>query len=297
MSQQVLETPAPIEETKPAPVNIKGANFARIVAAEFRKFATLRSNWILLAVAGVVTVGFALLGGWSLVLFKDTMMDQPDMQGQAEADVNAMLADEGLHGTIGMSGLQLGVILLGVLAVLAMSSEHGTGAIRSSLLAAPQRLGLLAAKAITMSVIVGATTFLLMLISHYAVYGFVEELGAATSFFDEDTIWQYGVATLFSIAVAWLGVGIGALLRNNAGGIVTLFVLTLILPMIWMAFPEGWLADIGNNYLMMNLAQRAMDLTEEGSDIPRAAAIAGFFAWGLAGLIAGGVRLQNSDVK
>jgi ABC-type transport system involved in multi-copper enzyme maturation permease subunit len=125
-------------------------------------------------------------------------------------------------------GLLLGTICLLTLGVLVISSEYGTGLIRPTLTAAPQRHRVLAAKFLVFWVI----GFAVALVST----GCVSTVSAAFVPTGSDLHWG-GPAVLASLYVSLLGMlalAVGTMLRHSAGAITTMlgvYLLPTILPL------------------------------------------------------------------
>ncbi|MER5471200.1 ABC transporter permease [Streptomyces sp. NPDC002935] len=125
-------------------------------------------------------------------------------------------------------GLMLGQICLITLGVLVVSSEYGTGMIRTTFTASPQRHRVLAAKLI----IFFAVAFT---VSAFAI-GLV---GLMTEgLHDGDSVPWGGTVLMASLYVSLLGVlalAVGSMLRHSAGAITTMLGVVL-LPAIMPAF-------------------------------------------------------------
>lgn len=106
------------------------AHAAEVLASEWHKFRTVRSIWWALAAVTVFNVVTA--GVLGIVLPKTLSASQ----------------QAGISNPLGLTlvGLHLSQITIGVLGVLAVTSEYTSGMIRASLAAVPQRRLLLAAK-------------------------------------------------------------------------------------------------------------------------------------------------------
>ena len=109
--------------TREAAVRRAQYGFGQVARMEWIKLRTLRSTWWTLAVTVVAAVGIAVAVG---VNTKDASADLTN---------NAL------------AGIAVGLLLTGVLGVLVITPEYGSGMIRSTLAAAPNRSLLLAAKA------------------------------------------------------------------------------------------------------------------------------------------------------
>jgi ABC-type transport system involved in multi-copper enzyme maturation permease subunit len=126
-------------------------------------------------------------------------------------------------------GLMLGQICLITLGVLVVSSEYGTGMIRTTFTASPQRHRVLAAKLI----IFFAVAFV---VSAFAI-GLVGLFTAGMHSGGSDVPWG-GTVVMAALYVSLLGVlalAVGSMLRHSAGAITTMLGIVL-LPAIMPAF-------------------------------------------------------------
>jgi ABC-2 type transport system permease protein len=139
-----------------------------------------------------------------------------------------------------LTGLALASLSLGVLAVLAISGEYGTGTIRSSLSATPRR-GLFTVSKVAvvglLSLIVGE---FLSFACFFLGQGIMTGSGAPTA-----SLGQPGVLRALLMSGAYLALlalfalGIGLIVRHTAGAIATFVGCTLLLPVL--------LQNLGNN--------------------------------------------------
>src|ERR1700712_2951127 len=128
-----------VAQLDPPPVTLR-----RVLSSEWVKLRSLRSSWITmaLAVAGLVVV--AIAGG---IL---TNQDWTHMHPGELARFDPI--------TQSLTGINFSQLAIGVLGVLFVTGEYGTGMIRPTLAAAPRRLPVLWAKAILFA----AVTLVLM---------------------------------------------------------------------------------------------------------------------------------------
>jgi len=153
-----------------------------------------------------------------------------------------------LLAAVGLAGVQLAQIAVAVLGVLLITSEYATGMIRFSMVAVPRRLPVLWAKAIvfalTAPVLFVPATFATFLVSQSVLAR--EQLDTSLD--------QPGVAravlgsALYLTAMGLLGLGLGALLRNTAGAIASLFGVLFGLQIV-VGFLPASLADTISRYL------------------------------------------------
>jgi ABC-type transport system involved in multi-copper enzyme maturation permease subunit len=250
----------------------------RVITSEWIKLRSLRSTVIAFISAIVVLIGLGLL-------FSGISSGQIGTGGGPFHDpTGASLA--------GVNGTQL---IVGVLGVLFIAGEYSTGMIRSSLAAVPKRLPVLWGKA----VVFASATFALMTAASFAAF-----LGGQAIFAHSAvgaSLGQPGVlravfgAGVFLSAVGLIGIALGALLRNTAGAIATLFGVVFLLPsLIDLILPQSWSNVIGP-YLPGNAGDALMRVhPTDGllSPWPAAAVLLGY----LIALFAGAaIRLKRRD--
>ena len=97
--------------------------FRQLARMEWIKLRSLRSTWLTLAIAVAASAGIALATG------------------------SSSTTSGGMFVGNTLVGMLVGVLLIGVVGVLAMTSEYTSGTIRATFAAAPRRLRVLAAKA------------------------------------------------------------------------------------------------------------------------------------------------------
>lgn len=137
------------------------------------------------------------------------------------------------------TGLVFAQLAFGVLGVLAISAEYGTGMIRTTLTAVPSRPTLFAAKAL----VVAAVTLTLGEIFAFATFflgqAMLTHARLNVSLTDPGVLRAVSSAGLYLCIVAMTGYGIGAFLRHSAGAVATMF------GVIFLAWPiaralESW---------------------------------------------------------
>ncbi|EDY45970.1 ABC transporter permease subunit [Streptomyces sp. SPB074] len=195
-------SPAPYE----SPIPIVRAHLGHALRAEWTKIRTVRSTLWTLGVFELLVVGVGLV-------FAATVGER-----MGRGDRVTLFA---------FPGLLLGTICLLTLGVLVISSEYGTGLVRPTLTAAPQRHRVLAAKFLVFS----AISFVAVLVAT----GIVATAGAAFVPAGADLHWG-GPALLASLYLSLLGVvalATGTMLRHSAGAIAAMlgvYFLPTVLP-------------------------------------------------------------------
>jgi ABC-type transport system involved in multi-copper enzyme maturation permease subunit len=167
---------------------------------------------------------------------------------------------------VSLAGVQMAQLAIGVLGVLLMTGEYATGSIRVSLAAVPKRLELLWGKAITF----GLTTLALCVPAVFVAFLAGQSILSAENL--DIGVGEPGVAravlgsALFLTAVGLLGLGLGGLLRNTAGGVAAVFGL-LFAPQILVGFLPGSLSDHVYKYVPAAAGQAVMFLKPDSDSL------------------------------
>ncbi|WP_055585702.1 ABC transporter permease subunit [Streptacidiphilus griseoplanus] len=271
---------APARTAGPAGPTEGRVTLPRVVHSEWIKFRTLRSSWLTLLAAAVLTVALGTLFCWATVSHWDRL---PAGERAHFTPVE--------HSLRGYLPAQLAV---GVLGVLVISGEYSTGMIRASLSAVPRRLPVLWAKA----AVFGAVTWVVTTAS--AVTAFLVGQSVLSAKHVDTTFSAPGVtravlgAGLYLTVVGLLAVGLGSLIRSTAGGIATVFGLLLVVPGLAEALPSNW-HDAIAPYLPSNAGQ-ALTVVQQGpGDLAPWTGFAVLCGYAAAALAGAAVALKRRD--
>jgi ABC-2 type transport system permease protein len=250
--------------------------------AEWTKLRTAPGTALLLAASVLLTVGASAL---TAAIVK--------CPGSCTADTTKL----------SLTGVMLGQATVATLAVLAMSSEYGTGMIRVTLAAMPRRPTLLAAKAAVVTgavlvagaVAVGASLLAGRLLEpgngFTARHGFV-----ALSLAHGPTLRAAAGSVLYLALIALLSLGVATALRDSAVAITVVLGLLYILPVLGTAIlSPQWQHHI-ERWAPAN-AGLAVQATRNLGTLPIGpwAGLAVLTAWTAAALLAGGLLLRLRD--
>ncbi|MET8849900.1 ABC transporter permease [Amycolatopsis sp. NPDC004625] len=199
--------------------------FTRSVRAEWIKLRSLRSTWYTLAclfAAGLGITGLAMNAA------------AKGYPGEGPWDPTNR----------SLTSYIVAQLIIGVLGILVVTSEHATGLMQTSLIATPRRHRLLAAKlvvAVAVAVVAGQVlmsgAFFLgqaVLAAHgvpHAGLGDPGVLSAVTG------------GGLYLAAIALLAAGLGTILRATAGALATLVGIVFLVPAMAGLFP-AWLRQL-----------------------------------------------------
>ncbi|HSU71542.1 MAG TPA: ABC transporter permease, partial [Micrococcaceae bacterium] len=196
------------------------------------------------------------------------------------------------------AGLQLGILVLGSLAVLFISSEFATGMIRSTMTAVPRRLPAFAAKAIVLVVVSYVLTVVAAFITFLVSIPILNAYGVSMSFQRDGVLPGIFLGGLYVAGVALIGLSLGTLLRNSAGGIIVLVALFFVLPFATqlLGLVPGDFWQHVNEYVPSVSGGRMLEIGHRDGFIDPWAGGLIFLAWILVFLVPAVVTLRKRDV-
>ena len=266
-----------------------GPTFLRVLNSEFIKFRTLLSTLILLGSTVIVMVGFGALSAWGTGQFSQAATRDP----QAAARLAAQGGD--LAVGVPTSGIAFAQLILGSLGVLLMSSEFTTGMARSTFAAVPKRIPAFAAKLlvvmVTAFVLTAASVFLAGLVSLPILDNYDLKLDLSSS----QSVKMLLVNSLYVAAVAAIGMALGSLIRNSAGGIMSLVGLFFVAPIAFQLIPGDFFVE-ARKYLPGNTVEPmiAVKHLPDTLEAWQAALVLG--AWVVIPVVLAAVLLKKRDV-
>ncbi len=148
----------------------------------------------------------------------------------------------------------LGILLFAVLGALVVTNEYGSGLIRATLAATPQRGLVLAAKA----VLAGLAGFVLALVITFTAFftgqGILSGSHAPHVSLGDPGVLGHVLGTVYYMTAAGLiGLFVGVLLRSAAAAIPGMFGLLLVLPVLADRIPQNAVTRHTVRYLPSNL--------------------------------------------
>jgi len=200
-----------------------------VLRSEFLKLRSVPSTFWTLTVAVLSNVGLGAASGAVLA-------------GRLSASEKATA--DGVR--LALAGIHLSQIAFGVLGVLVITGEYGTGMIRATLSAVPQRRTVLTAKALVFT----ATALVVGTLSSFGAYfAFQAALPAGdslkSSLADPGVLRAVFGGGLYLAALGLLGLGLGAVIRVSAGAIAVLFGLLFVPPILLAMLPHSWQTTVG----------------------------------------------------
>lgn len=200
------------------------------IAAEWLKLRSARSSYYTMAVIAAI-----VLAAEAITLYAVNIWDH--LAPARQAGLSVTPADQ-------LTGYFV-QFLLGILGVLAVTTEYATGMIRITLTAVPRKTRLLAAKAAVTALtalataavsITGAFLLARLIVGNRPIRFYTEPMA--------HEIPMLLALTATAVVTALAGLGLGTILRSSAGAVTTLAGLWFALPIIANLIPSPW-----NNWL------------------------------------------------
>jgi ABC-2 type transport system permease protein len=245
--------------------------FVRACAAEWTRLWTVRATWGFLAATAVAMVGIGAIAGFEAAAEPVPPQGDPAWAVSAVAAMPAQFA-------------------LLALALTVVTADYATGGIVPTLQWTPRRTVLYSARTI---VAVGVATALGVLL------GIGSALAASVAAPGLSLPWDVGVDVLGTVAFVFatgtaLAVGLGFLLRTTAGALVTVFLLTLLLPVLLPQFGYEWMSALA---AVLPGSGAAFLLLGEVPRMTEASSMTVLLAWAGGALLLGWLRLTRNDAN
>ena len=268
----------PATTTAPRPPAGLVPLFAGVLRSEARKLATVRSTaWALLAAVAFNVITAALLG----------VLLPGHLSAHQKATIDSV--------RVSLGGLHLSQIAVGLLGVLAVTGEYGSGMIRATLAAVPQRHLLLTAKALVLAATAVVIGIMACLAAYLAFQAFLPADDAMrTTLADPGVLRAVTGAGLYLTVLALLGFGLGAVLRSSAGAVAVLFGVLFVPTLLTALLPSSWQDTIGPD-LPMNAGDTIYTVRPEAHMLGPWAGFGVFCLYAAVALAAGFVLIGRRD--
>ncbi|AKZ58184.1 ABC transporter integral membrane protein [Streptomyces ambofaciens ATCC 23877] len=198
-----------------SPIPVVRTHLAHAVACEWTKMRSVRSTLWTMGVFVFLVVGIGLLTGFVVA------GSSPDQTGD-----NAL--------SLGFFGLLLGSMCIITLGVLTTASEYGTGMVRTTMVACPNRGRVLAAKAIVFFLVAFVVTLVSATLVALVQVALLEDSGVRAPDGGEWLKATVGVA-LYIALLGLLSLAMGSVIRHSAGAI-TIMIGTVLAPLVVALF-------------------------------------------------------------
>jgi ABC-type transport system involved in multi-copper enzyme maturation permease subunit len=261
------------------PIGRLGTNVLR---SEWTKIRTVRSTYWTMLITVVSTIGLS-------AMVSAIYVGQYDKLSAAERSIfNA--ASYSLVGGI------LAQLAIAVLGVLVITGEYGTGMIRTTLAAVPQRLKVLSSKATVFTAMTLVVTMISCFIAFFIGQAIFSAKGLDVGLGDPGVLRTVIGTSLYLAVLGLLALGLGTLIRKTAGAISAIVGILFVLPVLTSLLPSSM--SVIEKYMPSNAGEAIINGGVARGDTASLSPWVGlgvFFLWAAVALIAGAFRLVHRD--
>jgi len=257
---------------------------AGALRSEWTKLRSVRStSWSLVATA-VLTIAIGILatsteaGRWAHADFGDRLAFDPT--------------------SLSLAGFLFGQLAIGVLGVLVVSAEYGTGTIRATFGAIPNRTLVLVAKVAVFSGVAFVIGEVLAFASFFIGQAILAGSAPTASLSQPGVLRAVIGGGLFLTVLGLFALGLGTIIRHSAGAITAFVGIFFVVPLIVEALPSS-IKDAVGKYLPDNIGA-TMTTVKQGfrTDVPTFSPWVSFgllCGYAAATLVIGGILLARRD--
>jgi ABC-2 type transport system permease protein len=269
--------------TAPQPAAVARAVPSRLVRArdvlafEWTKLRSVRSNYWTLLIAAAVTLGVTAIVAQSIA------SAPPPPAGPIDPLTSSFLG----YG-------EYTVLPVTILSVLTFTSEYATGLIRSTFTAVPRRRAVLAAKA----AVAGGAALTAGELLAFACFLFTQAIlsrrhrGLALA--HPGALRAVLAAGLLLAVCAMTGVGVGAVVRHTAGAIAAAVTVIYLLAVLCLALPHPWNASLGR-FTLPFAAYQLVTVHPQPSLLSPGLSMLVLIGWPAAALLAAALLITRRD--
>jgi len=266
---------APAVTAATAPLAVRARD---VLASEWTKLRSARSNYLTLLIAAVVTIGAT-----AIVAHTFAVTHGPPPPGPLTPLTESFLGYA-----------EYTVLPVSVLSVLVFTSEYGTGLIRTTFAAVPRRRAVLAAKAAVTGTAALLAGELLAFAAFFLTQAILSGRHRGLSLAHPGVPGAVLAAGLVLAACALAGLGLGAIIRHTAGAIVATVAVIYLLAVLCALLPAPWNGRIGRFTLPL-AAYQVVALHPAAGLLSPALSLLVLLAWPAAILLVAAAAITRRD--
>jgi ABC-2 type transport system permease protein len=252
----------------------------RVARSEWTKLWSLRSTrWSLL-------VAVIAMAGLGIVFAAVQMAHWSGMSPHDRATFDPV--------DTALGGWHIAQLAVGVLGVLVITGEYSTGMIRSTFAAVPRRLPVLWAKIGVYCAVVFALMLPASFLAFFVTQSIVSRHHVQTTIGAPHVLRAVVGAALFLTITSLLGLMLGFLVRNTAGGIAAFAGVMFVLPGITAILPHSW-GDSVDPYLPLSAGTVMLGLHPDANALGAWTGMLLYLGYALAALVVAAVALVHRD--
>jgi len=243
----------------------------RVARSELTKIRSLRSTRWSLLVGTVLTIGLPILFA-AIISNRWSHLSPHERANRHPLDV-------------ALACVNIGQLAIGVLGILVISGEYSTGMIRSTFIAVPKRLPVLWAKAAVYALVAFVLMLPAVVIAFFGSQAILRNHHILQISFSHPGVARTVIGgAVYLMLLGVFTLGLGAIVRNTAGGLATFAAIMFVIPPLLNILPTSWNNAI-NPYLPSTAGRAIFSLTHGSYTLapwPGFALFAGYTALSLA---------------
>jgi ABC-2 type transport system permease protein len=254
--------------------------FGGLVRSELTKLRTVRSTAWTLGLTVALGIGLSALAAvetrlhWSSMSVADRFTFDPTR--------------------LSLIGIFFAQLTIGVLGILVISAEYGTGTIRATLAAAPRRPGVLAAKALVLAAVALVVSESSAFIAYFVGQALLSAPAVHTTIASPGALRAVAGSGIYLCALGLFALGLATVVRHTAGAISAFIGVLFVLPLVTEALPTSLATPIGR-FLPAHIGQSIVSLHGEGASFAPWPSLLLMCAYAGAALLVGGALLVRRD--
>jgi ABC-2 type transport system permease protein len=244
-----------------------------VLLSEWTKVRSVRSTYWILLITAVTAIGGSVIVATATASSGHSPMDP--------------------LASIYLAWLEYPVLAVGILGVLAFTSEYATGQIRTTFSAVPQRRTVLAAKAGAVGLLTLWFSELLAFITFFLSEAILSRHHRGLSLTHAGVVGAVLGAGFSLFAIAIVGVGLGAIVRHTAGAIAALPAV-IYLPLLLLSLPAPW-ADKFSRFTLLIASSQIVSLHPKVGLLSPTFSVLVVVAWPTASLLIAALLITRRD--
>jgi ABC-2 type transport system permease protein len=252
-----------------------------LLRSEWTKLRTVRSTMWTLGVTVVIGIGISALA---------------TAETRAHWATMSPGARQGFDPTsTSLTALLFCQLAIGVLGVLVMSAEYGTGTIRATFSAAPKRPLVLMAKVVVFGAVTLVVAEIVAFVSFFVGQALLSAPATHATLSTPGALRAVVGTGLYLGVIGLFALGLATIIRHTAGAISAFVGILLVLPIIVQALPTSLQVDI-QRFLPLRIGGVMMSVNNGGAHA--FGPWTGFFVlcvYAVGALVIGGVLLVKRD--
>jgi ABC-2 type transport system permease protein len=276
MTMAVIEMP----HLGTAPTKPTGPIIPDVIASEWTKLRTVRSTYWTLFAAAFITIGVSVL----VCLIVSAQYATMSVKDRGTFDPI----------TSSLAGAFLAQLAIAVLGVLVITSEYGSGMIRSTFAAVPQRVTVFAAKAGVFAVVSFVVTTTACFIAFFVGQALLSGTGRGVGIGAPGALRIVVGTGMYLAVLGLLALALGTIIRKTAGAITAVVGMIFVLPALADLLPSSM--NSVQKFLPSNAGSALISNTAAGStQLSPWLGFGVFCLWAVIGLTVAGTLLVRRD--